>query len=186
MDGDAHQEKHTHISCGLIFLFASSRGAGRFIWKDGNEGGEALVRLQFLFSICYSPFFLFLTLSCSLYFCLFFLKGRVLWDNKPVAWDQMGETEFLCVIFFCWDISNVFIIRYIFITHTHLLIYNSILFETIVFFIPKWDFMVLFLLLSFCSALQEWNNSLQWKKKSLSSFMTEAQGNRLTLLGLDL
>ena len=51
MDGDAHQEKHAHISCGLIFLFASSRGAGRFIWKDGNEGGKALVRLQFLFPI---------------------------------------------------------------------------------------------------------------------------------------
>lgn len=57
MDGDAHQEKHAHISCGLIFLFASSRGAGRFIWKDGNEGGKALVRLQFLFPICYSHFF---------------------------------------------------------------------------------------------------------------------------------
>lgn len=57
MDGDAHQEKHTHISCGLIFLFASSGRPGRFIWKDGNEGGEALVRPQFLFPICYSPFF---------------------------------------------------------------------------------------------------------------------------------
>lgn len=43
MDGHAHQKKHTHISCGLIFLFASSRGAGRFIWEDGNEGGEAQV-----------------------------------------------------------------------------------------------------------------------------------------------
>lgn len=77
MDGGAHQEKHTHISCGLIFLFASSRGAGRFIWKDGNEGGEALVRLQFLFPICYSHFFLFLMLGCSLYFHLFFLKGGI-------------------------------------------------------------------------------------------------------------
>jgi TM2 domain-containing membrane protein YozV len=44
MDGDDHQEKHTYILW-LIFLFASSRGAGRFIWKNGNEGGAALVKL---------------------------------------------------------------------------------------------------------------------------------------------
>lgn len=75
MDGEAHQEKRTHISCGLIFLFASSRGAGRFIWKDGNEGGEALVRLQFLFPVCYFHFFLFLMLGDFLYFHLFFFKG---------------------------------------------------------------------------------------------------------------
>lgn len=76
MDDDSHQGKHTHISCGLIFLFASSRGAGRFIWKDGNEGGEVLARLQFLFPIRYSPFFfLVLILSCTLYFHLLFFQG---------------------------------------------------------------------------------------------------------------
>lgn len=73
MDGDAHQEKHTHISCGLIFLFASSRGAGRFIWKDGNEGGKALVRLQFLFPTCYSHFFSLFGAELVSLFLLIFL-----------------------------------------------------------------------------------------------------------------
>lgn len=105
MDGEAHQEKRTHISCGLIFLFASSRGAGRFIWKDGNEGGEALVRLQFLFPVCYFHFFLFLMLGDFLYFHLFFFKGGggIFWYNKPVAggvgWSKDVETQNLCVSF---------------------------------------------------------------------------------------
>lgn len=85
MDGHAHQEKHTHISCGLIFLFASSRGAGRFIWEDGNEGGEAQVRQQFLFPICYSHFFSCLMLSYYLYFHLHFFTGGIFWYKKPVA-----------------------------------------------------------------------------------------------------
>lgn len=85
MDARAHQEKHTHISCGLIFLFASSRGAGRFIWRDGNEGGEVLVRLQFLFPVCDSHFFLVRMLRCTLYCPSFFFKGGTRWYNKPMA-----------------------------------------------------------------------------------------------------
>lgn len=105
MDGEAHQEKRTHISCGLIFLFASSRGAGRFIWKDGNEGGEALVRLQFLFPVCYFHFFLFLMLGDFLYFHLFFFKGGGYsgiisqWLVGAGVEKRCGNTESLCVIF---------------------------------------------------------------------------------------
>lgn len=167
MDGDAHQEKHTHISCGLIFLFASSRGAGRFIWKDGNEGGEALVRLQFLFPICYSHFFLFLMLGCSLYFHLFFFKGGMFWCTKPAAWERrvvkMWEHR-ISMCYFCWDISNVLITFYIFIPHTFTYtqlhtIWNSC------FLYPQMRFHVPFLAI-FLFALPHKNEIIHYNKKN--------------------
>lgn len=90
MDDDSHQGKHTHISCGLIFLFASSRGEGRFIWKDGNEGGEVLARLQFLFPIRYSPFF-FSCLDTELHslLSLTFLSRGICCYNEPGARERM-------------------------------------------------------------------------------------------------
>ena len=76
---DAHQEKHAHISCGLIFYLPAHEEWGDLFGRMVVKRGETLGRLQFLFPRRYSHFFLFVVLSCSLSFCLFFFKGGDIW-----------------------------------------------------------------------------------------------------------
>lgn len=86
---DAHQEKHAHISCGLIFYLPAHEEWGDLFGRMVVKGGRHLVDCSFCSQDVILTFFSLWCWAALFLSACFSLKAGIFGYNKPVAWGWM-------------------------------------------------------------------------------------------------